>query len=127
MIGPPKVINKTVDGKLLEPYEVGLYSLFSLERENYFLLYQGCLGYNLQCITMFFCWQCLAIARKLLDTSDEAILKSYGLVRCMSLSAGTRGHHITSTHSYICRAYYILLYYFYYFSLGVDSIYIWCK
>jgi len=39
MIGPPKVINKTVDGKLLEPYEVGLYSLFSLERENYFLLY----------------------------------------------------------------------------------------
>jgi hypothetical protein len=25
MIGPPKVINKTVDGKLLEPYEVSLY------------------------------------------------------------------------------------------------------
>ena len=74
-----------------------------------------------------FCWQCLAIARKLLDTSDEAVLKSYGLVRCMSLSAGTRGHHIASTRSYIHRAYYILLYYFYYFSLGVDSIYIWCK
>jgi hypothetical protein len=24
-----------------------------------------------------FCWQCLAIARKLLDTSDEVILNSY--------------------------------------------------
>ena len=74
-----------------------------------------------------FCWQCLAITWKLPDTSDEAILKSYGLVRCMSLSVGTRGHHTTSTRSYIHRAYYISLYYFYYFSLGVDSIYIWCK
>jgi hypothetical protein len=31
MIGPPKVINKTVDGKLLEPYEVK-YILYCIYR-----------------------------------------------------------------------------------------------
>jgi predicted membrane GTPase involved in stress response len=38
MIGPPKVINKTVDGKLLEPYEVSLYFIVYRELEYIYLL-----------------------------------------------------------------------------------------
>lgn len=39
MIGPPKVINKTVDGKLLEPYEVSLYFVYIEWKYSYLLIY----------------------------------------------------------------------------------------
>ena len=43
------------------------------------------------------------------------------VVRRILLCAGTRGHHITSTRSYTCKANYILLYHI------LKLIFNWCK
>ena len=58
-------------------------------------------------------YECLSACRSIcLCCSMDACSIVGKVVRCTLLSVGTRGHHVTSARSYICRPYYILLYYF---------------